>query len=456
MKAMTIQKIAAMTEGEVLCGNPEALAEGICTDTRKITPGALFIPIVGENFDAHAFIPDALAAGCAASLTSQKDMSADKPLIYVKDTRKSLGKLASAYRQSFRLPLVAITGSVGKTTAKEMTATVLASACHVLKTQGNFNNDIGLPLTLLQLTEKHEAAVIEMGMSGFGEIDLLASIAAPDVVLMTNIGLSHIEMLGSQENIYRAKTEFFPHLRPGGTVIINGDDPILSAHKPEMPAKVISVGTSPEHDIYATDIIVKPDSVAFTLVHEDMKKSITLSVPGAHNVTNALLAYAAGFVLNIPAEQAAHALESYMPGDKRMEFIKNNSLTIINDCYNAAPASVEAALQVLSMQEGRKIAVLGDMKELGEFASSAHKKIGTQAAAFHIDALFTLGENGALIAQGAKEAGMTEDSVFSFLEIETLQEALSAFIQKGDVILVKASRAMALERITAFLTEKNK
>ncbi len=452
MKPITIQNIAALIGGTLLCGDPNTLINGVCTDTRNVEYGTLFIPLSGERFDAHDFICDALDLGCAATLTSKKDICPKKPAVYVPNTLTALGKLASVYRQSFELPLVGITGSVGKTTAKEMTAAVLSSSRSVLKTQGNFNNEIGLPLTLLRLEDHHEAAVIEMGMSGFGEIDRLAKIASPDLVIMTNIGLSHIENLGTQENIYKAKTEFLPHLRPGGTVIINGDDPILAAHRIDFPSNTYVVGTNENFDLYAKDIIATADGVSFTAIHKEKEQPMKLSFPGAHNVINALLACAAGLILGISLEQASAALADYMPGDRRMEFIKANGLTIINDCYNAAPASMEAALKVLSAQNGRKIAILGDIKELGAYAHEAHKTIGAQAASLSIDALFTLGENAQLIAEGAKDGGMTKEHIFSFLNIDELNQALSKFVTSGDVILIKASRAMRLERVTAFLT----
>jgi len=451
MKPMTIQEIANAIGGTLLCGNPETVVTGICTDTRKIAPGSLFVPLVGERFDAHDFINSAFDAGCVASLTARRDVTGNKPLIFVEDTRFALGSLAAAYRRSFDLPLVAITGSVGKTTAKEMTAAVLATGRSVLKTEGNFNNEIGLPLTLLQLEDHHNAAVIEMGMSGFGEIDRLAKIAAPDLVIMTNIGLSHIEMLGSQENIYRAKTEFFPHLKPNGTVIINGDDPILASHRAEMPAKTVSVGTTDANDLYATDICSTPDSVRFTAVHNGETTQIELAFPGEHNVINALLACAAGLALGIPLQTAKVALEAFRPGDRRMEFLQFGAITVINDCYNAAPASMEAALRILSTQSGRKIAVLGDIKELGAFAPDAHKNLGTLTASLSIDALFTLGDLGRLIAESAKHTGM--QNVFAFDTIDDLNTALVDQLKADDVILVKASRAMHLESVTAHLEE---
>ena len=454
MKPISIQDILLATGGTLLSGDANQSITSVCTDTRNITPGSLFVPLTGENFDAHKFIPDALSGGCAASLTAKKEVSSDKPLIFVSDTRRALADLARFYRSLFQIPVVAITGSVGKTTAKELTAAVLSTKLNVLKTAGNFNNEIGLPLTLFRLEDEHEAAITEMGMSGFGEIDLLAGIAKPDIGLVTNIGMSHIEMLGSQENIYKAKAELFPHINPEGTVILNGDDPILSAHRKDISQKTIAVGLSEGCDMTATDIKPKTDSLSFTIVYKSEKVPVTLAFPGEHNVTNALLACATGVCLGISMQDAAKGLGAYIPSDRRMQLIDCDGITIINDCYNAAPASMEAGIKVLCSYSGRKIAVLGDIKELGDYAESAHKGVGEFAGKAGIDALFTLGDNAKWIAEGAKSVGMSPDSVFSFDDIDSLNKSLDAFIKKGDTVLVKASRAMALERVTEFLSNR--
>ena len=454
MKPISLFDIAAATRGTLLCGDANQTVTAICTDTRKITPGSLFVPLVGENFDAHDFIPDALAGGCIASLTGRRDFPSEKALIYVENTLRALADLAAAYRQQFRLPLVAITGSVGKTTVKELTAAILETKLNVLKTEGNFNNEIGLPLTLFRLDDSHEVAVTEMGMSGFGEIDRLATIARPDIAVMTNIGLSHIEMLGSQENIYKAKAELFSHLNPEGTVILNGDDPILKAHKHEISQKTLTAGLSPDCDITATDICSLRDTVSFTVNYGTESVPVTLSFPGEHNVVNALLACGVGLSLGISLKEAATGLGAYIPSDRHMQIIPCGDVTIINDCYNAAPASMEAGIKVLTGYEGRKIAVLGDIKELGEFSDRAHRQVGEFVAKAGIDALFTLGENAKLIAEGAKAAGMDSGQIFTFDDIRLLNETLKSRLKSGDTLLIKASRAMALERVTDFLLKQ--
>ncbi len=452
MKPISIKDIIFATGGTLLSGDTNQTVSSVCTDTRKIAPGSLFVPLAGENFDAHKFIPDALAGGCAASLTAKKDCTSDKPLIYVPDTRRALADLAAYYRRQFDIPVLAITGSVGKTTAKELTAAVLSTKLNVLKTAGNFNNEIGLPLTLFRLEDDHQVAITEMGMSGFGEIDLLAKIAKPDIGIVTNIGMSHIEMLGSQENIYKAKSELFCHINPDGTVILNGDDPILAAHRKDIAQKTLTVGLSAGCDLTAADIEPKSDSLSFIAIYGDEKVPVNLAFPGEHNVINALLACAAGLCLGISLADAAIGLGAYIPSDRRMQLIDAGGITVINDCYNAAPASMEAGIRVLCSYKGRKIAVLGDIKELGEFSKEAHTGVGTFAGCAGVDALFTLGNHAKWIAEGAKNAGMPEDSIFSFDDIDSLNQSLGAFLQKGDTVLIKASRAMALERVTEFLT----
>ncbi len=452
MNTLTIKDIVAATGGTLLCGDLHNSVTAICTDTRKITPGALFVPIVGETFDAHDFINLALESGCVASLTAKHEIVEGKTLIAVNDTRKALGALAAFYRKQFNIPFIAVTGSVGKTTVKELTATVLSTHLNVLKTSGNFNNDIGLPLTLFRLENNHETAITEMGMSGFGEIDYLAAMVKPDIGIVTNIGLSHIEKLGSQENIYKAKAELFPHIKLEGTVIINGDDPILAAHLQDINRKTITVGLNTNCDLYAKDIKTTTESLSFTAMYGHQAVPVTLPLPGEHNAMNALLACATGLALGIPLEEAAQALKSYVATDKRMQIIHHNQLTIINDCYNAAPASVEAALKVLCARPGRKIAVLGDIKELGEHTESAHRTIGRQAMILGADALFAFGKNAAFAAQSAKEAGM--NLVFSFTDMDELNQTLGAFVKANDSILIKGSRAMQLERVTDYLTKE--
>lgn len=452
MKRLTLHDIVNATGGTLLSGDGNQSISAVCTDTRNLVPDSLFVPIVGETFDGHNFIYKALEATCVASLTAKDGLATDKALIRVPDTRRALGDIAAFYKKQFHIPFVAITGSVGKTTVKELTNAVLSTRFNVLKNEGNFNNDIGLPLTLFRLDDCHEVAITEMGMSDFGEIDYLAGIVKPNIGIVTNIGLSHIEHLGSQENIFQAKAELFSHITADGTVILNGDDAILMMHKNEISQKTVTVGLSSGCDLTATDICPYNDHLTFTVVYGETKVPVSLSFPGEHNVINALLACAAGLALGISLEEAARGLSAYVPKDRRMQLIESDGLTVINDCYNAAPASMEAGLKVLASFSGRKIAVLGDIKELGVFSENAHRFVGAVAALEGIDLLFTFGEHAKWIAESAALNGMSADSVFAFTDMELLLASLKETVKAGDTILVKASRSMRLERVTEFLT----
>ena len=346
MKAIKLSEIVKAVEGTLLCGDGETVIKEIVTDSRKIVKDSLFVPLVGENFDGHDFIEKAISGGAICALT-QKKPEADMggaAFVYVENTLLAMQKLAAYYRELFPISVVGLTGSVGKTTTKEMTAAALSKKLKTLKTEGNFNNEIGHPLTVFRLDETHEAAVLEMGMSGFGEIDRLSAIARPNVAMITNIGMSHIELLGSQENIYKAKSEIFNNVKDGATVIINGDDPILVKHKDEINHKVYTVGKKPECDAWATDIKSDAKSVSFKFSGLGRSFDIALNIPGEHNVYNALFAITAGIIYDVADEQIKSALFDFRPTNMRMDEIKHNGYTIINDCYNAAPDSMNAAL----------------------------------------------------------------------------------------------------------------
>lgn len=453
MKPIKISEIVSAVGGTLIGKNEDITITDISTDSRKIKEGCLFVPLVGEKFDGHDYIAKAFSGGAAASLTAKRD-AADGTLIVVDDTLRALQALASYYRSLFSIPVVGLTGSVGKTTTKEMTAAVLAQKYHTLKTEGNFNNEIGLPLTVFRLEDTHEIAVIEMGMSGFGEIDRLSSIVKPELAMLTNIGMSHIELLGSQENIYRAKAEILNNMQPDGTVLINGDDAILLNHKSEIVQKVYTVGKNSACDASAKNIYSDIHGVRFDFSGLGHKFTVTLNIPGEHNVYNALFACVAGILYGVEDSAIVRALEEFRPANMRMDEIEHAGFTIINDCYNAAPDSMRAALKVLSAYPLKKIAVLGDMACMGTFSESAHLLVGKTVADEKIDELFTVGEQAKYIAQGALQNGMSEEKIHSFRTVEELQSSLAASVTKGCHILVKASRVMELERVTAFL-QKN-
>ncbi len=452
MKTITVAEVVRATEGELICGNAETQILTVSTDSRKLEPGSLFVPLVGENFDGHDFIEKALEDGAAAVLAAKDTNQGTCPVIRVDDTLRALQKLAAYYRSLFPIPAVALTGSVGKTTTKEMVAAVLESKFNTLKTEGNFNNEIGLPLTVFRLEKRHEIAVVEMGMSGFGEIDRLAEIIKPDTAILTNIGMSHIELLGSQENIYRAKSEILAHTKPNGTVLLNGDDPILWKHRLEIPQNTISAGVeNTDCDVLASQVSGQVDGVSFHFSGLGHEMDITLHIPGEHNVYNALFACVCGILYGVPDDGIISALAEFRPANMRMDILEHDGLRIINDCYNAAPASMQAALKVLGAYPGRRVAVLGDIVCLGDYAYSAHREVGSAVCRCGIDELITVGENARYIAESAFENGMDSAAIHSFETVAELLQKLGGLVRGGDTILVKASRAMKLERVTEFL-----
>ena len=451
MITLKISEILDITDGKLLSGSVDGVVTNITTDSRKAERGSLFAAIKGEKSDGHNYVSDTFSKGAVCAVV-EKDVKCDGTVIKVENTVLSLGKIARYIMRKMCIPVVGITGSVGKTTTRDMTYAVVASLFKTFKNQGNFNNELGVPLTVFGADEFSEAAVIEMGMDNFGEIDRLSYIVNPTVSIITNIGVSHIEMLGSQENIYKAKSEIFKNTKSSGTVILNGDDEILMAHKKELTHRVVTVGIkNTRADIIAKNIEATKNSVSFTVSGMGKVFDITLPVPGEHNVLNALLAIATGLVFEIPEKEIQNALSQFSMTKMRMDIIKKDSLTIINDCYNAAPASVSAALSVLGKYENEKTAILGDIKALGEYAKKAHFDLGSEVVKNKIDKLITIGHNARYIAEGAYEQGMDSEGIVSFDTVEEALAELLNVIEEKSVVLVKASRAMELERVTEFL-----
>ncbi len=451
MIPLKISEILDICDGQLLCGNPNGMVTGVTTDSRKAENGMLFAAICGEKVDGHDYIKSAFSNGAVCAIC-EKDVELSGTIIKVENTIQALGKIARAIMRKMCVPVVGITGSVGKTTTRDMTYAVVSKMFNTLKNKGNFNNELGVPLTIFSADENVEAAVIEMGMDHFGEIDRLSQIVSPTISIITNIGMSHIEILGSQENIYKAKSEIFKNTRKNGTVILNGDDEILMRHKAEIAQKVITVGVKNKNaDIVAKDIISTFDSVSFTACGMGKEFSITLPIAGEHNVLNALLAVATGLVFEIPAKEIEKALSHFSMTQMRMDIIKCPRITIINDCYNAAPASVAAALSVLGKYEEKKIAVLGDIKALGKYSDNAHRDLGAEVVKNNIDILVTIGEQARYIAQGAYENGMDSQYIVSVDTVEEACTKLFDIVDDKNVVLVKASRAMELERVTEFL-----
>lgn len=444
---LSIREVVTACRGRLICGDDEVVISGVSTDTRTIEPGMLFIPIRGENFDGHKFIDKAIENGAAAVLT-ELGGEYSVPAVRVEDTRRAMGRLASYYLNKLNIPTVAITGSVGKTTTKDMVASVLAKRYNVYKTQGNLNNDIGVPLTVFALKPYHTAAVIEMGMNHFGEISYLTSIVKPDVALITNVGVSHIENLGSREGILKAKCEIFEGLKSDGTAIVNGDDDMLSTLRGSLKGLVM-FGTNTSLDWYADNIRERGLEGIDCTIHGNGSSvcfDVSISVPGRHMVLNALAAAAAGYALGMSAEEIKAGIEDFKPTKMRMDIIHSGDLTIINDAYNSNPVSAMAAVDVLAAEEGVRCAVLGDMFELGSFAPKLHYELGEYTAKKGIDIIVAVGELSRELYEGAKQ--VRNKNVYYFKTQEDFLENIDSIIHGKMTVLVKASRGMKFEKTT--------
>ena len=422
----------------------EVEISSVLTDTRKISKGCLFICLKGERFDAHDFIPEAVKNG-AEAIVSEKDVECSVPVLKVESTHKALLDIAKMYRLRFDIPVVGLTGSVGKTTTKEMIYSVLSEKYNTLKTQGNLNNEIGLPTTLLSLDEGTEAAVIEMGMNHFGEISRLTNTCLPTMAVITNIGVSHIEYLGSRDGILKAKCEIFEGLKKGSFAALNGDDDKLITVKSDEN-KILFFGiNNPENDVKATDIAQNGESTSFTVHFSGKTQSVTIPTVGLHNVYDALAAFTVGICHSIEPEKIADGLSKYVPAGMRQRVKNVNGITVVEDCYNASPDSQKAAVDTLLALEGkRKIAVLGDMLELGERSPELHAEVGKYLSEKGIDVLYTYGELSRNTA-GAVKNGKTECRCFD--DKDELAKRLLTLLEKGDVVLFKASRGMKLEEV---------
>lgn len=450
MKAFTLQEAAAAL------GLPQMQAQAtladVCTDTRKIQPGSLFVCLRGERFDGHTFAPQAAQLGAAALLVDHP-VDADVPQLVVTDTGKALLQLAGWYRRRFRLPVVGLTGSVGKTTTKEFIALVLGAKYNTLKTQGNLNNEIGVPQMLFRLEDSHTAAVIEMGMNHFGEISRLTRAVAPTVGLITNIGVSHIENLGSRAGILQAKLEILEGMAPDAPLIVNVDNDMLRTVKlGDRPLLTFAIDDQ-SADFTATDIAEQGSTTTFTVHHSTFTQSVTIPTVGIHNVYNALAAMAVGYVTGVDPVAAAAALANYVPAGMRQNLVQVGGVQVIEDCYNASPDSMRAALQTLGkLPVHRRYAVLGAMLELGDYAKEAHTQVGKMAAENGIDGVLAYGADAAYIVEAAKQAGLENARLFDTKE--ALAQALAQQVQPGDGVLFKGSRGMHLEDVMHTVYER--
>ena len=450
MEKLQAEKISKWINGRLI-GNESVIADKVSTDSRTLTEGSLFVAIRGENFDGHRFIDEAFKKG-ASIVISEEEYPAKEgsAVIVVDDTVKALGELAKNYIKTFDITVIGITGSVGKTTTKEMIAQVLSTQYNVHKTMGNFNNHIGLPLSVLNLDRQHSVAVFEMGMSAMGEIDYLSRIIQPDIGVITNIGISHIEKLGSRQNILRAKLEIINGMKENGVLILNGDDELLSGLEGLLPMPVVFYGINDNCNVQGYGIeSMGEKGVRFTVDIRNRNFDIFLPVPGIHNGSDALAAIACAVELGITDENIQKGLIRYSSEKMRLNIVDYGNVKVINDAYNAAPSSVIAALSVLRDVAGsrRSIAVLGDMLELGEYSGEAHRNVGERVAHEKIDYLVAVGELATDYASGAVEAGMDKNRVIYIPDSESAVKSLKQLIEPHDVVLFKGSRGMHLDKL---------
>ena len=446
----TVREICAAVGGTLLQGEGDALITGVTTDSRAVSAGQLFIPLTGERFDGHAYIDSALTAGAAGCLTARtpETLLPGRSYVRVADTRPALAALAAWYRGRFDLPVVQITGSAGKTTTKEMVAAVLSQRYDTLKTQANFNNDIGTPLTLLGLAPHHQAAVIETGMNHFCEIRCLGAMVRPDIAVITNVGDAHIENLGNtRQGILQAKCEIFEHLSPDGIAVLNGDDPLLNTVT--LPQTILRCGRGEGCDVRVTDVDDRGiEGVACTVATAQASYRLHTDSPGAYMIYPMAMAAAIGEALGLTGEEIAAGVAAYAPTGSRMHLIRlPEQRLLIDDCYNANPQAMAEALKLLAAAScRRRAAVLGDMGELGELTVSAHRTIGALTGELGLDTVIAIGGKARDIAAAAPGAQW-------YPSVSDAMPAVRAAFTGGTAMLVKASHAMHFENIVKELKQ---
>lgn len=454
MASFTIEEIERACGAKLLQRGREPSMDGVSTDTRTIETGNLFLALKGENFDGHAFLKKACEEGASGVILSDASFAAEVPsdvsVFFVKDTKKALEDLAHFHRMRFHVPVIGITGSNGKTTTKDMTTALLSSRFHVCATQKNFNNEIGLSMTLLSMTKDTEVCVVEMGMRGFGQIAELCAIASPTIGIVTNVGTSHIGILGSQENIAKAKAELIEALPKDGTAILNGDDPYVKAMGEGFAGRVISYGLAGRYTVRGTDARYEASGTKFICTSFDEAFRVKLNLLGVHNVYDALAAIAAARVLGVDSRKIQRAFADFHPIGQRQTLLDIGGISVMDDSYNANPLSMEMAFgSLMQIPASHHYLVLGDMGELGEREEVLHHETGKKAAAMGFDGLITVGPLSIRLATGAKEGGMM--SVFSYDTCEEAAEKLASLAKAGDAVLVKGSHYMHMEKVPMLL-----
>ncbi len=448
---LTIDEILRAAGARLVRGG-DNIFDTVTTDSRKIIHGSLFVALKGDRFNGEDFAVEAIDKGAGGVLVSSdcapKNIPPRGAVMTVGNTLDAYQKIAGAWRNKFDIPIVAITGSNGKTTTKDLTAAAISPLGPVLKTTANYNNEIGVPKTLLELNENHKAAVIEIGMRGLHQIEPLAALVRPTVGIVTNVGETHIELLGSIENIARAKAELVEAIDPGGAVVLNADDPNVSAmiDRVKPGVRVMTFALDHDADVKGFNIITRRSSTYFAIVYKGVTYDGEIPIIGRHNISNALAAITSAISLGLGADEIRAGFTTLATTKMRFEIIDRNGIQIINDAYNASPASMRVAIATTAeIADGRKIAVLGDMLELGDRAESLHRAVGADLAKRGFNVLVTFGKLGHFIAEGAAAAGV--EKIFTADTHEQAAEYLRGIVRDGDTILFKGSRAMRMEKI---------
>ncbi len=461
MLTIQVDKLVEVLGGQLLAGVGSSMVNGIAIDSREVEAGSAFIVFHGERVDGHTFIPEALGRGARAVVVTRDDEAirasmemarhGGAGLVLVADAERALQDLASYHRDRLFCPVVGITGSTGKTTTKDFLKCALSERLRVVATTGNQNNELGVPLTITRAGADTEALVVEVAMRGLGQIARLCEIARPTHGVVTNVGMSHIELLGTQEAIQTAKGELVLAIPADGRVYLNGDDALTVALRDRAQAPVTTYGLSDECDLRAQEVQVSNDGrPSFVMSTPRGDVEVTLAVPGRHNVYNALAAAAVALDLGVAPTEVAKGLGATTASDMRMQVFETAAgVVVINDAYNANPTSMRAALRTLAEMSttGKRVAVLGDMRELGSLSELQHFEVGETIATLGIDALVTTGELGKRIAEGAAAAGVQSANVRPCATVEEAVEVLDDLLEVGDLVLVKASRAVGLERV---------
>lgn len=446
MKNLTLENIAKACHGTYHGDESKKSREvaGVVIDSRKVEKDYLFVAIDGENVNAHKFIPDTIAKG-ALCVVSHEDLGdTDFPYILVESTGQALLDIAKLYRDSFDVTVVGITGSVGKTSTKEMIASVVSQKYNVHKTLGNFNNEWGLPITIFEMNEEHEVVILEMGVNHFGEMRRLSSVASPDICVITNIGIAHLEFFKTREGILQEKSQMIQDMKDNGSIILNGDDDLLSEMGPVKGVTPVLFGTSENCQYYADNIVPMGLKGTACQIHmpDDVVFDCLIPTPGAHMVSNALAGAAVGAALGLTADEIKAGIEAHTTLPGRNNIISTDKLMILDDCYNANPVSTKAAIDVLDMAIGRKVAVLGNMGELGNNENEMHREVGEYAAKHGIDLVCGIGDLAKGIAEGAKAAEGSDTEVLWFATKQDFLAQMRDIIKDGDNVLVKASHGM--------------